>query len=373
MVRIFILAGDDNIEGYASVPHLHKLATNSDTRKQYKHWLEKDGKRWKVRDDVFVTYDHKRDKELSHGPLTVTGFGANPNTFGPEVEIGRVLGDIFAEPVILVKAGWSHRSLEKDFQAPSDSHPGGFQWFRLMASVTETVERMDEIVGPDYKHARHQISGLLWWHGYSDMALNGAVKTYPDHLKHWFHTIRSKIQLFLPIVVAEMGGQGTKDVTPEELSFREMQKNIVSDPELKRNTILVPTASLVKRNADETPGANERDTYEHYYGRADTMIDIGKALGIALAEQTKDGAKKLHSKSSRSGIEMTPDVRVFILALFGMSVGGILLITVFRKSLFSRSERKAIEDFIMSPLRSRQEYQYDVAFNGEIEASSYHD
>jgi hypothetical protein len=86
-VRIFLVVGDDVMAGYASMPHLHDLATAADTAAQYAHWLNttsqttpstRNGKQqqsfsWKVRSDVYVTYDRDSTKTWQHGPLTVKG------------------------------------------------------------------------------------------------------------------------------------------------------------------------------------------------------------------------------------------------------------------------------------------------------------
>jgi hypothetical protein len=369
LVRIFILAGDDNVEGYASIPQLHDLATHSDTREAYQHWLQEDGKQWKVRDDVFVSYDHERDKDWLHGPLTVKGFGAKPNTFGPEVEFGHVLGDIFDEPVILLKAGWSHRSLDKDFRAPWDTQSGGFQWFRLMSSLKQTIENLETILGPEYKHARHQVSGLVWWHGYSDFE-KGAVRNYGENLENLLKALRSEITLFLPIAVAELGGQGTVEVSSEELAFREMQQSVVDHPYLKRTTVFVPTSTYVVKASDADLDAQEIDTYQHYYGRADTMMAIGHALAVAIAEQTAEGAQKLHAASKTaeiSGLHDTSAFEIFLLAAVGMAVVAIVVTLAIRRGGFFWNDLKRLQVMIMTPFRPPGKSRDFVVRGGEIE------
>ncbi|GAX23564.1 hypothetical protein FisN_14Hh258 [Fistulifera solaris] len=300
LVHVFILAGDDNVEGYASLPHLHELATQEATKDRYRHWLEDDGVTWKSRDDVFVYYDHERGKPFLHGNLTVKGFGAHANLFGPEVEFGHVLGEFFDEPVLLIKSAWSGRTLQKDFRPPLGKEPGGFQWFRLLSNIKDAVKHLDTILGPEYKHARYDIKGLVWWHGYSDLEDVVANRNYKDNLTILLTFMRTKIKSGLPILVGELGGQGTVNAMKKELDFREMQKSVVNLARMRRITTYVPTAPYVVQEMD--PEAAERDTYQHYSGRADTMMAIGQAMAIAMAEQIMDGVTIARDEMDRAEI-----------------------------------------------------------------------
>ena len=96
-VKVFILAGQSNMEGKAPNALLDHQATDPKTKAVFAH-LRKDDK-WIVRDDVFIKYLNRK------GPLTV-GYGS-PDRTGMELEFGTVMGDHFDEPVILVKAAWA--------------------------------------------------------------------------------------------------------------------------------------------------------------------------------------------------------------------------------------------------------------------------
>src|SRR4051794_218986 len=92
-IKVFILAGQSNMEGKAKVSVMDFQAAQPATRDLYKH-LQKDGK-WIERDDVWIKYlQHK-------GNLTV-GYGS-PKSIGPELEFGMVVGDHYAEQVLLIK------------------------------------------------------------------------------------------------------------------------------------------------------------------------------------------------------------------------------------------------------------------------------
>src|SRR5271156_60651 len=96
-VKVFILAGQSNMEGKAPNTLLEHQARDPKTKDLFAH-LRKDDK-WIVRDDVFIKFLDR------HGPLTV-GFGSPaPLTqrTGVELEFGTMMGEHFEEPVILIK------------------------------------------------------------------------------------------------------------------------------------------------------------------------------------------------------------------------------------------------------------------------------
>src|SRR6185369_13057499 len=74
-VKVFILAGQSNMEGKAPNALLDHQATDAKTKDLFAH-LRKDDK-WIVRDDVFIKFLDRK------GPLTL-GFGS-PGRTGPEL------------------------------------------------------------------------------------------------------------------------------------------------------------------------------------------------------------------------------------------------------------------------------------------------
>ena len=74
-----------------------------------------------MREDAFV-WDHRSNPEWAELPPRVgklgVGFGADHESFGPELELGRVLADAYDEPVLVVKTAWGGKSLRTDFRPP---------------------------------------------------------------------------------------------------------------------------------------------------------------------------------------------------------------------------------------------------------------
>ena len=75
-VKVFILAGQSNMEGKALASTLEPVIADAETRERFKH-LKTDGQ-WTVRDDVWVTFLDRSDKSPfpKYGPLSV-GFGGH--------------------------------------------------------------------------------------------------------------------------------------------------------------------------------------------------------------------------------------------------------------------------------------------------------
>jgi alpha-galactosidase len=125
-VRVFILAGQSNMEGAGQIKadpkrnggkgSLEFLVKDAATAKHFAPLVDSNGQ-WRTRDDVWISYLDRK------GPLTV-GFGARAGeTIGPELGFGWVMGDALDEPVLLIKCAWGGKSLAIDFRPPSAGKP----------------------------------------------------------------------------------------------------------------------------------------------------------------------------------------------------------------------------------------------------------
>jgi alpha-galactosidase len=273
--RLYILAGDDNVEGFASLDHLHQLAFQDDNNgaPQYQHLVN--GTAWKVRDDVTVIYDQHLDQEFIYGPLSADGgFAGDKSSFGPELQIGEFLGNLYSEHIILLKVWWKTRSL-KEFRSPS-SGKIGFQWDRMISDIHKVMSKPEKYIGKDFRNTRPVLAGFVWWHGYNDVYDAQKASAYPDLLEKFIRDVRLELRHpELPIVVAELGGKGSHP-DKQEKEFREMQKQVVEQRFYPYNTKFVPTSPYI-RSDPPTP-----KDYELYYGRADVMLEISQALAVAL-------------------------------------------------------------------------------------------
>ena len=133
-VKVFILAGQSNMEGQGSVDHegdrkdgkgnlVWSMANSKSADKMKK--LKNEKGEWVVRDDVQISF--KVGDKVLKGGLTVgyTGYAADGSRrhMGPELGFGFVLGDFYEEPVLLIKTAWGGHSLHGHFRSPSSGKP----------------------------------------------------------------------------------------------------------------------------------------------------------------------------------------------------------------------------------------------------------
>ena len=133
-VKVFILAGQSNMEGRGFPEPLAWQITQKKYRERYTHFIKNgdynsfakkvakttdpDNPRkpptylWSTRHDVWINYLGK------HGDLTV-GYGAPREGFGPEFNFGHVMGNYYDEQVLIIKTSWGGRALARGFLPPS--------------------------------------------------------------------------------------------------------------------------------------------------------------------------------------------------------------------------------------------------------------
>ena len=88
VVKVFILAGQSNMEGKGLAAHLDTYKDDPVIKPWY--GIVKDGDNWAERDDVFITYPSKSGG-AKHGPLTA-GYGTKGEySIGPEFGFGHAV------------------------------------------------------------------------------------------------------------------------------------------------------------------------------------------------------------------------------------------------------------------------------------------
>lgn len=310
-VKVFILAGQSNMEGKAKVSLLDYQAEQPATQNFFKH-LRKDGK-WTERDDVWIKFLDRK------GKLTV-GYGS-PKCIGPELEFGTVVGDHYTEQVLLIKTAWGGRSLYRDFRPPSAGLPPDSVLDTMLtdlkkrnaAATLDDVkktfgasyrEMLDEVNGtlanlkknfPDYADQGYEIAGLVWFQGWNDMINATSTTEYPQNLAHFIRDVRKDLKTpNLPFVVGQMGVEGMNP-SANIKKFKAAQAAVMEMPEFKGNVALVATDAFWDTDAEAVFKKGWREHLDewnkvgsdypyHYLGSAKTMCKIGRAFGEAILE-----------------------------------------------------------------------------------------
>jgi alpha-galactosidase len=320
-VKVFILAGQSNMEGKAKNELLDHQATAPDTKQLFAH-LRKDDE-WIVRDDVFIKFLDRK------GGLTV-GFGNRGRT-GVELEFGTVLGNHFDEPVLLIKTAWGGHSLFKLFRSPSAGLPPadklqaeleqaqqrvrqnnekhnrqdplptldeikgryGSSYRDMMSEIEETFNTYESLF-PALAGKKLEVAGFVWFQGWNDQ-YGGAETEYASNLELFIKDVRKDLDVpKLPFVIGVMGQNGSKPAQGAMLAIQEAQVAMEEVPEFKGNVKAVRTDVLVDKAAEQLyPEWRKRfeewqltgsDFAYHYMGSAIWFNRIGRAMGEAMLE-----------------------------------------------------------------------------------------
>jgi len=322
-VKVFILAGQSNMEGKAPNALLDHQATDSKTKSLFAHL--RTGDKWTVRDDVFIKYLDRK------GPLTV-GYGS-PGRTGVELEFGTVMGNHFDEPVLLIKTAWGGHSLYKLFRSPSAGFPAqevldkelkqaqdrvtkaneknkktdplptmadikkdyGSSYRNMLAEVRETIADAGTLF-PALKGKKLELAGLVWFQGWNDQY--GAEGEYASNMTHFIQDVRKDLHApKLPVVIGVMGQNGSQPAKGAMLTVQKAQLAMNDVPDFKGNVKAIRTDVLVDKAAEDlfpTWQKNQEqwklvggDRPYHYLGSAIWFNRIGKAMGDTMLELMK--------------------------------------------------------------------------------------
>jgi alpha-galactosidase len=277
-VKVFILAGQSNMQGHGSVRTLDWLGED----REYGHLLKKlknaDGS-WASRPDVWAYYD-RGEGPVKKGDLTV-GFGVNDDNIGPELMFGNVMGDYLQNQVLLIKTAWGGRSLAMNFRPPGAGPPPLASYpqaerKRLEQAIADKkltvggdyqkmLDQVREVTGnlknyfPDYDGRGCELAGFAWFQGWNDMIDPAFTAEYSRNLIQLVKDLRKDLNApALPVVVAQMG-VGGKEPDGHVAAFRKAQADAVAAPEFAGNVALVDTAQYW----DETAAAVLHDGWKH--------------------------------------------------------------------------------------------------------------
>jgi alpha-galactosidase len=308
-VKVFILAGQSNMEGHAKVALLEYQAKQPATRDLFKD-LQKDGK-WIERDDVWIKFLDRK------GRLTV-GFGS-PGCIGPELGFGQVVGDRYGQQVLLIKVAWGGRSLYRDFRSPSAGlppaavldkmledakkkkpettlddvkKPFGASYRAMLEEVNSTLANLKTLF-PEYEGQGTEVAGFAWFQGWNDMIDDAATAEYAVNMAHFIRDVRQDLKApALPFVIGQMGVDGDH-AEAKIRKFKDAQAETAALPEFKGNVALVKTDVFWDMDAEAVFKKGWREHMDewnkvgsdrgyHYLGSAKTLYAIGKALGEAM-------------------------------------------------------------------------------------------
>jgi len=264
-LKVFILAGQSNMQGQASVRTIERLKHSDDSKALYKEMMSEDGKLIPAKDSYAVYFtagDMKfgKPRALSEkkGPLK-PGYDQTPeaNTkFGPEYTFGLQIKKHLDQPVLIIKTAWGGRDLRQQFRPPS---AGPFEkekcrhglptgtYYKLMLSLVQKVLKDPGQYHPRYdKEAGFELGGFVWFQGYNDLIArypNGSYDEYSKVMACLIRDLRKDLNTpALPVVIGVMGiGGPIEDENYKQFRFRAAQAAPASLPEFKGTVTAVHT------------------------------------------------------------------------------------------------------------------------------------
>ncbi len=282
-LKVFILAGQSNMQGHVNVSTFDFLAEDPRTAPILKEMREADGKP-RVCQRVWISSigclgDAYSDMREQKGKLTA-GFGASPESIGPEFTFGISMEKLLGEPILIIKTSWGGRSLHSDFRPPS---AGAYVWsdyelaqckrrgddlekikadkiketglfYRHMIEHVRKVLADIKRVVPDYDPSQgYELAGFVWFQGFNDLVSDwtydkqmkpGGYDLYGELLAHFIRDVRKDLSApKMPFVIGVMGIGGVQEgKKPPQSYFRQAQAAPASLPEFKGGVVAVPTA-----------------------------------------------------------------------------------------------------------------------------------
>ena len=292
-LKVFILAGQSNMEGHAAISTFDYIGKDPVTAPLLKEMRNPDGSP-RVCDQVWMSYltgpyDGSANGE-GLGKLTA-GFGARGDqptkmcgNIGPEFTFGIYIEKELNEPILIIKTAWGGRSLNTEFRPPSagpytlpkviqeewDRHPQGAhgipkledrkKWreekdaasgvfYRMMIDHVKMVLADPKRVCPAYDAKNgYELAGFVWLQGFNDLVDGttypgpdkpGKYDLYSDLLAQFIRDVRKDLSApKMPFVIGVLGvgGMGDNQV------FRKAMAAPADRPEFRGNVVAVETA-----------------------------------------------------------------------------------------------------------------------------------
>ncbi len=322
-VKVFILMGQSNMVGAGKVAGADKVGTLENAVKQEKlyPYLIDDAGKWTERMDV-----RNVRVMVSRGG----GMGVHNNewmtikggTIGPEIGIGHQLGNALDEPVMILKSCIGNRALGWDLLPPGSERyeyeevdpktkekvtwiyagskdvnerwlkgeePKAVPWYagKQYDDDVKNAKAVLEKLGEYYPGAtKYEVAGFLWWQGDRDRYKEGHAARYEHNLVNLIKSLRKDFNCPQgKFVLATLGQTSKENATGNDgLIFNAMMN--ISDgakhPQFKGHIATVYAHPLSKGGASNG----------HYNGDARTYMNVGEAMGRAMADLIAGAQKR---------------------------------------------------------------------------------
>ena len=318
-VKVFILLGQSNMLGFGRPSPADQPGTLEfmiQQKHKYPHLVD-DAGAWTERQDVrFVHVMDKRgvpfDNMDEFADLKNQWLKVNGN-FGPEIGFGHIMGHIHEEPVLILKACIGNRSLGWDllpqgserYTFDGKTYAGykdnpdswvegepkktvnwyaGRQYDADTAHAKAVLKNLDKYY-PGYKGQGYEVTGFVFWQGHKDQTAAHASR-YEQNLVHFIKTLRKDFAApEAKFVLATIAFEGN-ELKGHGLTIANAQLAVSGDtgmyPEFHGNVKAIDARPFLRDKSVSPSGQGY-----HYNNNAETYMEVGNALGWAMAELLK--------------------------------------------------------------------------------------
>ena len=335
-LKVFILAGQSNMEGHAKVETFDYIGDDPATAPLLKQMRDADGKP-RVCDNVWISFFTGSGEDNGEGVGKLTaGYGSRDNPaedggkIGPEFTFGLTMAAALDEPVLIIKTAWGGKSLHTDFRPPSSgpyvpSADERKKWaekpekekeraaatgvyYRLMVEHVKKVLADPKRVCPEYDAAQgFEVAGFVWLQGWNDMvdhsvypelpkgSTGNRFAKYSEWMAAFIRDVRKDFGTTnMPFVIGVMGVDGAK-ANPDILQFREAMTAPALLPEFKGNVVAVPTAPFWSEELGAIATKREKVSQMSYFLNSKHK-DHANADGTMTEEQKREHLKEFEAK-----------------------------------------------------------------------------
>lgn len=320
-LRVFILAGQSNMDGQADVRTIDFLGEDPDpARAALLKRFKPDGKSLVTRGDVWVT---SGDVFGDLGP----GYGGRRDysklghCIGPEYAFGYYMAEASDRQILLIKYAPGGQSLYQNFRPPSAGLPAplpektkpedfGNQYRALVAYVHDVLNHLKEHFPAYDAAAGCEISGLVWFQGFNDLVSGGkCIEEYNRNLVCLIKDLRLEFKApQMKGVVGIIGVNGVRNEEGKQKALRDAMRAMNDVPEFRGNVKAIETAPLLDPRVcdlltagwlykerdlkthpltDDEKAMIQRATSNkgyHYNGEGRFFILLGKAMAEAMQQ-----------------------------------------------------------------------------------------
>jgi hypothetical protein len=307
-VQVYILMGQSNMLNFGKIKG-DKDGTLENAVKNkslYPYLIDDDGN-WTVRNDV------RNVRVMGSGTGAMRGFNNEWMTIkgniGPEIGIGHHVGEVTDAPVMVLKSCIGNRALGWDLLPPGsesfeftdkkgvtwvhpgykgtperwvkDTEPKKIGWYAGMQYDGDTARAKKVLAELDkyYPEAKeYEVAGFFWWQGDRDRRSAALSGRYEKNLVHLIKTLRKDFNAPNANFVCASLGQTKKGATDGGGKILDAMQAVDGGsgkyPEFKGNVASVYTHPLSKGGSSGG----------HYGGNAETYMNVGEAMGKAMAK-----------------------------------------------------------------------------------------